>query len=149
MQKSNGLEFKILEIAGRIRELRLIVGYDQEYMAKKLGIPADEYIAYEEGERDLDFAFLYTCAQVLGVDVTELIEGTAPRLSSYTLTRKGEGQRVEQAHGMVYYNLAYRFRGRIAEPLYVHSVFSAEAQLRPIEVTTMRARSATSSSAAT
>ncbi|MBQ6841895.1 MAG: AMP-binding protein [Firmicutes bacterium] len=105
-------------------------------MANRLGISVDEYITYESGEKDLDFAFLYTCAQVLSVDVTELIEGAAPRLSSYTLTRRGEGQRVEQAHGMTYYNLAYKFKGRIAEPLYVISQFDAEAQLKPIEVTT-------------
>ncbi|MBR6824266.1 MAG: AMP-binding protein, partial [Firmicutes bacterium] len=136
MQKTNGLEFKILEIASRIRELRHIENYSEEYMAKRLGISVDEYITYESGEKDLDFAFLYTCAQVLSVDVTELIEGAAPRLSSYTLTRRGEGQRVEQAHGMTYYNLAYKFKGRIAEPLYVISQFDAEAQLNPIEVTT-------------
>ena len=136
MQKTNGLEFKILEIASRIRELRHIENYTEEYMAKKLGISVDEYITYESGEKDLDFAFLYTCAQVLSVDVTELIEGAAPRLSSYTLTRRGEGQRVEQAHGMTYFNLAYKFKGRIAEPLYVISEFDAEAQLKPIEVTT-------------
>ncbi|MBQ3111459.1 MAG: AMP-binding protein, partial [Firmicutes bacterium] len=136
MQKTNGLEFKILEIASRIRELRHIENYSEEYMAKRLGISVDEYITYESGEKDLDFAFLYTCAQVLSVDVTELIEGAAPRLSSYTLTRRGEGQRVEQAHGMTYYNLAYKFKGRIAEPLYVISQFDAEAQLKPIEVTT-------------
>ena len=90
MQKTNGLEFKIMEIANRIQELRSILGYSEEYMAKKIGISLDEYASYEAGEQDLDFAFLYMCAQALGVDVTELIEGTAPRLSSYTLTRKGE-----------------------------------------------------------
>jgi len=98
MQTTNALQFKILEIASRIQELRSILGYSEEYMAKKIGISLDEYLAYEAGEQDLDFAFLYMCAQALSVDVTELIEGTAPRLSSYTLTRKGEGQRVEQAH---------------------------------------------------
>ncbi len=136
MQTTNALQFKILEISSRIRELRSILGYSEEYMAGKIGISLDEYLSYEAGEQDLDFAFLYMCAQALGVDVTELIEGTAPRLSSYTLTRRGEGQRVEQAHGMTYYNLAHRFRNRIAEPLYVYSKFSPEAQLLPIEVTT-------------
>ena len=136
MQQTSGLEFKILEIAGRIRDLRLIQGYSEEYMAKKIGVTVDDYMSYEAGEQDLDFAFLYNCAQALSVDVSELIEGVPPRLSSYTLTRSGEGRRVEQAHGMTYYNLAYKFRKRIAEPLFVHSVFSPEAQLRPIEVTT-------------
>ena len=130
-----GLELKVQEIADRVRELRTIEGLSEEYMAQKIGVTVDEYRLYEAGNQELDFAFLYTCAQVLNVDVTELIEGITPRLSSYIMTRKGEGLRVEQAHGMTYYNLAYKFRDRVAEPLFVHSTFSADAQLKPIEVT--------------
>ncbi len=130
-----GLELKVQEIADRVRELRTIEGLSEEYMAQKIGVSVEEYKLYESGNQELDFAFLYTCAQVLNVDVTELIEGITPRLSSYIMTRKGEGLRVEQAHGMTYYNLAYKFRDRVAEPLFVHSTFSAEAQLKPIEVT--------------
>ena len=136
MAQLTDLEYKIREIADRIRELRTILGISEEEMAEKLGLTLEDYQAYEAGEEELNFAFLYTCAQVLGVDVTELIEGVTPRLSSYILTRSGEGRRVEQAHGMTYYNLAYKFKKRIAEPLFVHSVFSEHAQLRPIEVTT-------------
>ncbi|MCQ2530329.1 MAG: AMP-binding protein [Lachnospiraceae bacterium] len=130
-----GLELKVQEIADRVRELRTIEGLSEEYMAQKIGVTVEEYRLYEAGKQELDFAFLYTCATVLNVDVTELIEGITPRLSSYIMTRKGEGLRVEQAHGMTYYNLAYKFRDRVAEPLFVHSTFSAEAQLKPIEVT--------------
>ena len=136
MAKMTDLEYKIHEIADRIRELRTILGISEEEMAEKLDMSVDDYEAYEDGEEELNFAFLYTCARVLNVDVTELIEGVSPRLSSYLLTRSGEGRRVEQAHGMTYYNLAYKFKNRIADPLYVQSVFSESAQLRPIEVTT-------------
>ncbi len=136
MAKHTELEYTIHEITDRIRELRTILGISEEEMAARLGMRTDDYQAYEAGEEELNFAFLYTCAQILNVDVTELIEGVTPRLSSYILTRSGEGRRVEQAHGMTYYNLAYKFRRRIAEPLFVHSVFSEQAQLRPIEVTT-------------
>ena len=134
--KNTDLEFKITEITSRIRELRSIEGYSEADMAEKLGMDEDDYISYESGEQELNFAFLYTCAQVLDVDVTELIEGVSPRLSSYILTRSGEGRRVEQAHGMTYYNLAYKFRNRIAEPLFVHSVFNEASQIAPIETTT-------------
>ena len=136
MAKMADLEYKIHEITDRIRELRSILGISEEEMASRLGITVEDYQGYEAGEEELNFAFLYTCAQILNVDVTELIEGVTPRLSSYILTRSGEGRRVEQAHGMTYYNLAYKFRRRIAEPLFVHSVFSEASQLRPIEVTT-------------
>ena len=136
MANMTDLEYKIHEIADRIRELRTILGISLEEMARKLDMSVDDYEAYEQGEEELNFGFLYTCARVLNVDVTELIEGVSPRLSSYLLTRSGEGRRVEQAHGMTYYNLAYKFKNRIADPLYVESVFSEAAQLKPIEVTT-------------
>ena len=131
-----GLEEKIREMAGRIRALREIVGLSTAEMAEKTDVEEAEYIACEAGRQDLNFAFLYRCAQALGVDVTDIIEGTGPRLSSYTVTRRGEGQKIEQAHGMIYYNLAAAFKNRIAEPLFVCSVYSEEAQHRAIELTT-------------
>ena len=134
MAKLPELEYKIQEITDRIRELRTILGISVEEMARRLGLEPEDYQAYEAGEEELNFAFLYTCAQILAVDVTELIEGVAPRLSSYILTRAGEGRVIDQAHGMTYYSLAEKFRGRLSEPLFVHSVFGEAAQLRPIEV---------------
>lgn len=131
-----GLEEKIREMAGRIRALREIVGLSTAEMAEKTDVEEAEYIACEAGRQDLNFAFLYRCAQALGVDVTDIIEGTGPRLSSYTVTRRGEGQKIEQAHGMIYYNLAAAFKNRIAEPLFVCSVYSEEAQHHDIELTT-------------
>ena len=117
MNQTTGLEFKLQEMAGRIRELRQIENLTREEMAEKTGVSLQEYIDCEEGRSDLNFAFIYRCALVLRVDVTDIIEGASPRLSSYTVTRRGGGQRIEQAHGMVYYNLAAQFKNRIAEPL--------------------------------
>ena len=131
-----GLDFKLGEIAGRIRELREIEGLTAADMAKKTAVSEEEYLACENGRSDLNFAFIYRCALAFGVDVTDIIEGQSPNLKSYTVTRRGEGQRIEKAHGMTYYNLAASFKNRIAEPLYVKSVFSEEAQHRDIELTT-------------
>ena len=136
MQKTKDLEVKILEMAQRIRALREIVGLSTAEMAEKTDVEEEEYLACEAGKEDLNFAFLYRCAQALGVDVTDIIEGTGPRLSSYTVTRRGEGQKIEQAHGMVYYNLAAAFKNRIAEPLYVCSAYSEEAIGKDIPLTT-------------
>ncbi len=132
----NGLDFKIKEIAKRIKELREIEGLSIAEMAQKTGVSEEEYKLCENGESDLNFAFIYRLANVFSVDVTDIIEGYSPTLRSYTVTRKGKGQRIEKAHGMTYYNLAPAFRNRIAEPLYVKSVYSEEAQHREIEVTT-------------
>ncbi|MBQ3547246.1 MAG: AMP-binding protein [Clostridia bacterium] len=136
MENIQGLDSKIKEIAGRIKELREIMGLTVQEMAKKTAVSEEEYLLCENGESDLHFAFIYRCANAFSVDVTDIIEGYSPRLKSYTVTRKGEGQRIEKAHGMTYYNLASAFKNRIAEPLYVKSVYSEEAQNKPIEVTT-------------
>ena len=134
--QNNGLDFKIKEIAGRIKELREIVGLTTAQMASATDVTEAEYIDCENGESDLNFAFIYRCANVFSVDVTDIIEGVSPTLKSYTVTRRGEGQRIEKAHGMTYYNLAAAFKNRIAEPLYVKSVYSEEAQNKEIELTT-------------
>ena len=135
-QQVKGLDFKLQEMAARIRELREIEGYTQEYMAQETGVTLAEYMDCETGQSDLNFAFIYRCAQIFGVDVTDIIEGSSPRLANYTLTRAGEGQHIEHAHGMTYFNMAPHFKKRVAEPLYVLAEYSDEAQLRPIEVTT-------------
>ena len=112
-----GLDLKIKEMATRIKELREIEGMSPQTMAKLTDVSVEEYIACENGLHDLSFAFIYRCALAFHVDVTDIVEGTSPTLKSYTLTRKGEGQKIEQAHGMIYYNLAPEFRRRISEPL--------------------------------
>ena len=136
MKTATGLEFKIQEMAQRIRTLREIVGISQEEMALKTGVSLQEYIACEEGKDDLNFAFLYKCSLALNVDVTDIIDGTSPRLAGYTLTRKGEGQEIQKAHGMTYYNLASSFKNRIAEPLYVVFPYDEASQNKDIELTT-------------
>ena len=136
MSQMTGLDFRIREMAQRIRELREITRFTPEEMAKKTDVSVSEYLACERGESDLNFAFIYRCALAFGVDVTDIIEGVSPTLKSFTVTRNGAGQRIEQAHGMVYYNLAAAFQNRIAEPLYVCCSYSEEAQHRDIELTT-------------
>ena len=136
MEQITGLDFKIKEMAGRIKELREIEGLTVEEMAIKTDVTTKEYIECEAGNSDLNFAFIYRCALALNVNVTDIIEGYSPRLKSYTVTRSGAGQKIAQAHGMTYYNLAYAFKNKIAEPLYVRSIYSEEAQHKDIELTT-------------
>ena len=135
IKATTGLEFKIIEMAQRIKTLREIVGYTTAYMAEKTGVSESEYISCEKGESDLNFAFLYRCALALNVDVTDIIEGASPRLAGYTVTRSGAGQEIQKAHGMTYYNLASAFKNRIAEPLYVVSNYDEKSQNADIELT--------------
>ena len=136
MAQISGLNFKIQEMAHRIRELREIEGYTIAEMAMKTGVTEQEYIDCEAGRSDLNFAFIYRCALAFNVDVTDIIQGSSPKLSSFTVTRRGAGQKIEEAHGMVYYNLAAPFQNRISEPLYVKCDYSVEAERRDIELTT-------------
>ena len=135
MEPITALDYKIKEMAARIRELREIVGFSAETMADKTGVTAEEYRRCEAGDSDLNFAFIYRCALALNVNVTDIIEGYSPKLKSFTVTRRGQGQQIAQAHGMTYYNLAYAFQNRIAEPLYVRSVYDPAAEQQDIELT--------------
>ena len=136
MAQITGLDYKIREMAARIKELREIEGYTTYEMAAKTDVSNEEYVLCESGNSDLNFAFIYRCALALNVDVTDIIEGHSPTLKSFTVTRAGAGQEIANAHGMTYYNLAYAFQNRIAEPLYVKSAFNADAEKKDIELTT-------------
>ena len=127
---------KIKETAQRIRELRLISGISVEEMARRTDTTVEEYIQCEEGNRNLSIAFLYRCVLIFGVDMGDLLEGRSPKLRSYALTRKGEGQRIEEAHNMIGFNLAPDFRNRIALPLYMKVRYRPEAEFEPIPLTT-------------
>lgn len=85
---------------------------------------------------DLNFAFLYRCALVLGVNVTDIIEGASPKLSNFAVVRSGAGEYIQTAHGMTYYSLASQFKNRTCDPLYVNATYSPDAEYRDIDLTT-------------
>ncbi|MBE7002204.1 MAG: cupin domain-containing protein [Ruminococcaceae bacterium] len=134
-QTITGADLKNIEIAARIRELREISGISQEDMAARTGVSVEEYRRCEEGTQDLSIAFLYRTVLILGVDMGDLLEGNSPKLRSYALTRKGEGQRIEEAHHMIGYSLASGFRNRIALPLYMEIAYRPEGEREPIQLT--------------
>ena len=90
MEQITGLDFKIQEMAARIRDLRESEGYSVEEMADATLVSPEEYLSCENGQQDLNFTFIYRCALKFGVNVTDIIEGYSPTLRSYTLTRAGK-----------------------------------------------------------
>ena len=134
--KMTGMDYKIREVAERIRELREVSGFTVEEMAQRTNLSVEEYIQCEAGNRNLSIAFLYRCTLSFGVDMGDLLEGRSPKLRSYDLTRKGEGQRIEEAHHMIGYNLAADFRNRIALPLYMEIKYREGAEYEDIELVT-------------
>ena len=131
-----GMDLKLREVAGRIRELREISGFTVEEMAARTNLSVEEYKQCEAGSRNLSIAFLYRCTLSFGVDMGDLLEGRSPKLRSYALTRKGEGQRIEEAHHMIGYNLAADFRNRIGLPLYMELKYREGAEYQDIELVT-------------
>ena len=131
-----GMTYKIQEMARRIRELREITGLSVEEMATRTNLSVEEYLEHEAGNRNLSIAFLYRCTLSFGVDMGDLLEGRSPKLQTYALTRKGEGQRIEEAHHMVGFNLAAGFRNRIALPLYMELAYRPGAEYEDIELVT-------------
>ncbi|MBR5140774.1 MAG: AMP-binding protein, partial [Clostridia bacterium] len=124
----NGMKDKINQIAARIKELRIVTGLTVEEMAARTGTTVEEYEQCEAGNRNLSVAFLYHCTLSFGVDLGDLLEGKSPKLRQYALTRRGGGQRIEEAHNMIGYNLASEFRNRIALPLYMELNYNGDEE---------------------
>lgn len=96
--------------------MREIIGLSEEEMAQRTGVTLEEYRGFESGEHDFSFTFIFKCAERFGIDPTDLIKGTSPRLSTYTVTRRGEGLPITRRQGFKYLNLAPLFKGKTAEP---------------------------------
>ncbi len=110
---------QLIEIGLRLMTLREICEISVEEMAEKCGITVLEYASYEKGERDFSFSFLYSCAQILGVDVLDLMSGDSPKLSVCTVVKKGGGYSVNRNKAYDYEHLAFTFRNKKAEPFRV------------------------------
>lgn len=127
---------KLAEVAERIRELREIVGYTTEEMAKRTEVTTEQYERYEAGKVDLPFTFIHKCSLALQVELNDLLEGYSAKLTSYSVTRKGRGQMTASEDGITIQNLAPMFRKKLAEPYWVQYKYSADLQNRPIHTTT-------------
>lgn len=112
-------EFKIREVAERIKLTRESVGLTPDEMAEKCGVSSYEYLAYEGGAKDFSFTFIYKFANVCGVDITDLMEGESPHINSYDLTRAGQGLPIARRKGVSYMRLAPNFQNKIGEPFLV------------------------------
>ena len=126
---------KLREIAVRIREMREICGFSEETMAEKTEVTPEEYRLYESGNADFPFTFIHKCSLAFGIGITDLMEGQSAHLSSYTVTRKGQGQQTAKEDGIEIRNLAPLFRKKLGEPYYVRYEYSDKLQNAPIHLT--------------
>ena len=135
MNTNNTLS-QLSEIATRIKELREIIGFSISEMTEKTNVDEKQYLLYESGMADIPFSFIHKCALAFGVEMTELLEGSSAKLSTYTVTRKGRGQETAKEDGIDISNLAPKFKDKLAEPYYVTYEYSASQQNKPIHLTT-------------
>ena len=130
------LKAQLAEVAERIRTMREIIGLSEEEMAQRTGVTLEEYRSFESGEHDFSFTFIFKCAERFGIDPTDLIKGTSPRLSTYTVTRRGEGLPITRRQGFKYLNLAPLFKGKTAEPFFVTMPYNEAEQKVAIKLST-------------
>jgi len=110
---------QLKDIGQRLSALREIMEYSCQMMADKMGIEEASYRAYENGEIDFSFSFLYNAATILGVDVLDILNGESPKLSTCCLVRKGEGFDIFRREAYDYKHLAFTFRDKKSEPFLV------------------------------
>lgn len=127
---------QLMEVAFRIREMRGICGFTEAEMAARTDTTPEEYRAYEAGMVDLPFTFIHKCSLAFGIGITDLLEGHSAHLSSYTVTRKGQGQQTAREPGIEISNLAPFFLNKLAEPYYVTYDYDEAQQHMPIHLTT-------------
>ena len=110
---------QLSEIGGRLSALRDIIDIPAEKMAEEMSLSVAEYLAYESGEKDFSFSFLYNAASILGVDIVDIISGESPKLTTYALVKKGEGYDIMRREAYDYKHLAFTFSKKKAEPFMV------------------------------
>lgn len=107
------------EIAARLRELREVSDYTPEQLAKELKLETETYLSYEREGKDIPISVIYEIAHKFGVDFTEIITGVPAKLNSYHIVRRGYGKVVNRNPEYHYEDLAYRYFGKIMQPLLV------------------------------
>lgn len=127
---------QLKEIALRIREMRNILGYSVQKMAQLTEISEEQYREYESGTADLPFTYMHKCAKVFGIEIADLLEGYSPKLTGYTVSRKGKGLVTASEDGITIQDMAPLFHKKIATPYWVTYEYSDELQNQPIHTTT-------------
>lgn len=127
---------KIQDIAQRIHGMRDILDISTKEMSELLEITEEEYMSYEKGEKDFTFSFLHTVSRRFNIDLTDLLTGRSPKLAEYAIVRKGEGLPIDRREGFEYESLAFRFKGRIAEPFVVKAKYEKKAPEEQIVMNT-------------
>lgn len=105
----------IKQIGLRLQGLRESLEMTQETFAASCGIPIQDYIDYERGEKDMTISVMKTISEKFNIDTSVLMFDGEPKMSSYFLTRKGKGLSIKRVERYKYQTLAGGFNNRKAE----------------------------------
>jgi mannose-6-phosphate isomerase-like protein (cupin superfamily) len=122
------------EIIERVKVLREIEEISGETLARELGFDPLEYGQWEAGEKDFPMGALVEIATRFKVDLSELITGKTSKLKTFCLTRAGEAPEVSRRPMYGYWNLAYNFHQKRAEPFLVEA--AVETGTKPMALNT-------------
>lgn len=106
---------KIKQIGERLKGLRDVLDISADEVAELCGMPLEHYLKIEAGEADPGVYSLSKISRRYGISLDVLLFGEEPHMSSYYVTRKGEGPVVERNNNYQYQSLAWGFRGRKAD----------------------------------
>lgn len=107
------------EIAQRIQMLREDLSYSIDQIAGMLEIDAKMYSDYETGEMDFPISLLENISKIYNIELSILITGSEPKLSVYSVTRKGEGTIIKRNSEYNYEALCANFSHKKIEPFEV------------------------------
>ena len=107
------------EIGLRIKGLREACDVTVEDMAADLDVSVETYLQWEATGADVPISAIYHMAREFGVEFTEILTGTAAKLDTYQVVKAGEGREVDRYPGYYYEDLAWRYSGKIMQPLLV------------------------------
>ena len=110
---------ELAEIGLRIKGLREACDVTREEMAAELEVPLDTYERWEETGEDVPISAIYHMARRFGVEFTEILTGTAAKLQTYQVVRYGEGREVDRNPEYHFEDLAWRYVGKVMQPLLV------------------------------
>lgn len=112
-------ENEFREIGMRIQGLREACDVTRTEMAKDLGVSTEQYTKWEETGADVPISAIYHMATKFGVEFTEILTGTAAKLDTYQIVRKGQGRQADRNPEYHLDDLAWRYYGKIMQPLLV------------------------------
>ena len=127
-------ETSLKDVASRVREMRELSGISIHEMSESTHMSVEDYMALEDGKVDFSFSFISKCAEKFGVDIADIMQGSSPKLSSFSLVRRGKGVPIarNENENALYASMAPNFKNKIGEPFFCRLPYNADIVDKPM-----------------